>query len=75
MQLVLESGAALIENDLYAMPAGPSGQVDMANSVAGGQRRRQKTEARGTRMMRAVTRHFAHGVIHCASWILGGQRS
>ena len=45
MLLVLESGAALIENDLYAMPAGPSGQVDMADSAAGGQRRRQRTEA------------------------------
>ena len=53
MLLVLESGAALIENDLYALPAGPSGQVDMADSAAGGQRRRQKTEARGTRMMRS----------------------
>ena len=37
--LVLESGAALIENALYALPAGPSGQVDVADSAAGGQRR------------------------------------
>ena len=41
MVLVLESGAALIENAPYALPAGPSGQVGMADTAAGGQRREE----------------------------------
>ena len=39
MMLVLESGADLAENALYALLAGPCEQVDMADSAAGGQRR------------------------------------